>query len=165
MSSFAPIDTLKDSNCQNIFTLYGIPSCFWAESYLVANGFFGCSDAYDNEGMVYGHDTWYRFLVKQVDINSTEKQGGIMQGPIYSWDEVGFFTRWTSPNRNVVLCFGIPPGEKKQLQTSLKTNWNEYGCFDPYFLHSIINYEILVLYDRSIWSMRDVIRKIEKAFQ
>lgn len=78
----------------------------------------------------------------------------------YEWYEMGFFTTWISTGSQLVLCFKIPQVLHARLQMIFLSP-SSPKLPDIYSLHAVIIDEIIKLFDRSVWSLRDVIRKIE----
>jgi hypothetical protein len=79
----------------------------------------------------------------------------------YEWDEMCFFTTWDPPRRNVVLCFDTPITLQDQVRTTLASTNDNRWSYDPYSIHTVIIEAVLVLYERSVWSLRDMIRDVE----
>lgn len=86
-------------------------------------------------------------------------------GEPYVWSEMGFFTRWDAPGRCRVLCVDTP----RFLQTELLIALNKQlpaaiaaTLRDPLALHRPLIEQVLVLYDISVWRIRDQVRQIEK---
>lgn len=78
----------------------------------------------------------------------------------YEWYEMGFFTTWIPTGSQLVLCFNIPRILHARLQTIFLSP-SSPKLPDIYSLHAVIIDEIIKLFDKSVWSLRDVIRKIE----
>ena len=55
--SFAHIEPFLRSEPlrQRLSSRYRIPNCFWSEACQRSNGFFGCSDAFDNKMKLQRH--------------------------------------------------------------------------------------------------------------
>ena len=98
-------------------------------------------------------EAWFRFLVKNVSQKA------------YSWDEMFFFTYWKPPEMTIALCFNTPiaPVNLEELvQATLDSPQDGYWMHDPYSVHLFIINAILVLYDKSVWAIRDRVRSTEK---
>lgn len=74
---------------------------------------------------------------------------------------MSFFTTWNPPYRNVVFCFGTPISLQDQVWATLTSSDGDRWSYDPYSIHTVIIEAILVLYDLSVWSLRDMIRDVE----
>ena len=74
---------------------------------------------------------------------------------------MGFFTRWTSKGGQVLFCFDIPLMLRDRLQTLFLSPSIMPKLLDIYSPHVLVIDEIIKLFDRSIWSLRDVIRATE----
>lgn len=174
-NSFADPETflLNEQFRQSLCTRYGIPEYFWTEACQRSNGFFGCQDMYDEaqrsrihsinipsswEAWILTHsgstDTWFRFLVKQL------RDSKSLRHHEYEWYEMGFFTTWMSTGSQLVFCFNLPRILHARLQMIFLSP-SSPKLPDIYSLHAVIVDEIIKLFDKSVWSLRDVIRKIE----
>ena len=78
----------------------------------------------------------------------------------YEWYEMGFFTTWMSTGSQVVLCFNVPQILHIRLRTIFLSP-STPKLPDIYSLHAVIIDEIITLFDKSVWTLRDIIRKIE----
>jgi hypothetical protein len=159
---------------QDLSSRYDIPAWFWTDFSVNAPGFFCSQDSYSKEGEVQGYstyrlhikdtrpltgnalDTWFRFLVKQ-----TASSGNGSTVP-YEWYMMGFATKWLPSNQSAVLCFGVPLSLQKSLHNALKSNQESRGFPDPYSLHVAIVEEVIKLYDTAVWTLRGLVRDIEK---
>lgn len=93
--------------------------------------------------------TWFRCLVKTTYGFPTQ----------YTWNEMTFFSRW-EPGHCVVLCIDTPNGFLGDLQRNLERGQGP-NLQDPFaFLVPLLD-EIVPFYDQSVWSIRDLIRKVE----
>ena len=99
-------------------------------------------------------DTWYRIIVKNV---------APMQSS-YSWAEMSFYTKWTS-HSILNFCFDVPMASQVQLRQALGSCEQPFGFKDPYASHVRILDQILILFDESVWALRDGVRKIEKVLE
>ena len=75
---------------------------------------------------------------------------------------MGFFTRWTSKGGQILLCFDIPLMLRDRLQTLFLSPSIMPKLSDIYSPHVLVIDEIIKLFDRSVWSLRDVVRATEK---
>lgn len=107
-------------------------------------------------------DSFFRFLIKQpADLPNRAVFGVQNIGASYMWHRLGFFTSWTPSNTLVVLCFDLPLILKDSLSTLLNSA-NRLGSDDPFSFHAILIEELTVMYDRAVWSWRDLVRDLEK---
>jgi len=79
----------------------------------------------------------------------------------YMWFEMGFFTRWERPDRCRVLCIDTPEKLQSRLETVLREQ-SPLKFSDPFAMHVPLIDQIILLYDVSVWRVRDPVRKIEK---
>ena len=71
---------------------------------------------------------------------------------------MGFFTRWTSDGEHVLLCFDTPLVLRDRLKTLFLPPSVTTKLPDIYSPHLLVIDEIIKLFDRSVWSLRDVVR-------
>ena len=80
---------------------------------------------------------------------------------VYEWYEMGFFTRWTSKGGHVLFCFDIPTILRDRLETHFLAPSLAPNLSDIYSPHVLVIDEIIKLFDRSVWSLRDIVRATE----
>jgi hypothetical protein len=80
----------------------------------------------------------------------------------YIWYEMGFFTRWDYPGRCRVLCIDTPEELQSGLETALRSQSSLLELGDPFAMHAPLIDQIILLYDDSVWRVRDPVRKFEK---
>lgn len=141
---------------RDLSSCYQIPACFWTDFCQEASGFFGCQDGWDRRQQVKCHSTWFRFLIKQT------KRENPSTDPSYVWDKIGFFTNWLSADQQVILCFDLPSTLQSRLQSTLPSNSENFSLNDPYSLHATIVEEVSATFNNSVWSLRDLVRMVEK---
>jgi hypothetical protein len=77
----------------------------------------------------------------------------------YRWHYMTFFSKWTS-KRSIVLCLGVPSTFTSGLESilarrSITQTVNLYCMYVPIF-------ELIIdIYDRSIWRIRDAVKRVE----
>ncbi len=74
---------------------------------------------------------------------------------------MGFFTRWTSPGGQIIFCFDVPQTLHDRLQTHFLSPSTMPKLSDVYSLHLVIIDEMIKLFDKSVWSLRDIVRVTE----
>ena len=99
-------------------------------------------------------DTWYRIIVKNV---------APMQSS-YSWAEMSFYTKWT-PHFTLHFCFDVPMASQTRLRQALASGEQPFGVNDFYASHVRILDQILMMFDESVWALRDGVRQIEKVLK
>lgn len=97
-------------------------------------------------------DMWFRALVKTLSKNNPSS---------YKWHEMTFCFRWDL-GRCVVLCIGIDPTFQSLLQDILRSMWPLLPPKEPFSMLVPLIEVIIALHDQSVWSIRDVIRRVEK---
>jgi hypothetical protein len=80
----------------------------------------------------------------------------------YKWYEMGFFTYWDHPGLCRVLCIDTPEELQLGLQTVLGNQSPLLELRDPFAMHVPLIDQIILLYDISVWRVRDPVRKFEK---
>lgn len=95
--------------------------------------------------------TWFRYIIKKIDPKQTT----------YSWSQMSFHTKWT-PTSSVILCFDVPMTSQMRIHQALVSRQQRLDLRDIYTGHVIVLDEILVLFDESVWALRDEVRRIEK---
>lgn len=78
----------------------------------------------------------------------------------YSWAEMSFFTKWT-PDFSLNFCFDVPKSSQLRLRQALDSHEQTFAVGDLYASHVRILDEILILFDESVWGLRDGVRQVE----
>jgi Mg2+ and Co2+ transporter CorA len=130
---------------------FGTPHCLWTTLCQRSNGYFGCENICDATGTMKGHNTWFRFQIKQLSHVRAD----------YVWHDFTFFTTWKPLGIHTVLCFDVHPIFQDQIQKALNARLPGQDA-DIYLLHTALTSVILELYDHSVWTIRDRVRDIEK---
>lgn len=97
--------------------------------------------------------TWFRFIIKQI-IRKATKEGE------YAWNEMSFHTKWTSRSATT-LCFDLPGSAQDRILLTLSRQ-DHATLLDIYSIQVIILDEMICLFDKSVWAIRDAVRKVEK---
>jgi len=148
---------------------FHIPSHLLTEAYLRSNGFYSSAESLaQNDGAQHvcknihlirmvrtfdrSHtDTWFRVLVK---IAARDAQS-------YTWHEMTFCSRW-SPTESAMLCIGASALFRKHLQQALVRLGPMIPSSEPFALHVPLVEALVAMHDASVWSIRDIVRSIEK---
>jgi hypothetical protein len=72
-----------------------------------------------------------------------------------------FISRW-QPGRCMVLCVDTPDDFRTKLQDSMESGQGAIDLSDPFALHVSLMDQVTALYDQSVWSIRNLIRRVEK---
>lgn len=96
---------------------------------------------------------WFRVLVKMISSNSY---------PSYKWHEMTFCFYWENEHCSI-LCLGVDDLFQSLLQDILYRDWPTFPSSDPCCLLVPLIETVIAMYDRSVWSIRDVTREAEKA--
>ena len=99
--------------------------------------------------------SWFRFLVKQV--LPVEKP----TGREYEWYEMSFFSHSVGRAQKLMLCLDTPSFFKTWLLRPISSAVPIESKLGIYSMHLLILEELVRLYDRALWSLRDVVRRIE----
>ena len=68
---------------------------------------------------------------------------------------MGFFVHWRPSQSTTILCFDTPEKLQNLLGSALRRNSSNIDAVDPYSLLSTLIDQVIVLYDESVWSMRN----------
>ena len=71
-----------------------------------------------------------------------------------------FLSIW-EPGRYMMLCIDTPSGFREDLQHSLERE-QKLDLQDPFAFFLPLMDQIILLYDHSVWGIRDLIRQVEK---
>ncbi|RYP36265.1 hypothetical protein DL767_003418 [Monosporascus sp. MG133] len=131
------------------------------------NGYFGSRTSSNGKGKIESCSTWFRCLVKMVPKVGREvaHESGpeyVQDGGKYIWYEMSFFTRWDYPDQCRILCIDTPEHLGSELQTALAQQ-PPLDFRDPLVMHRHLVDQIIVLYDISVWRVRDPVRQIERS--
>jgi hypothetical protein len=74
---------------------------------------------------------------------------------------MAFFVHWTPPYSTTLLCFDLPRHMRVSFQSALSSSIDNTDLSDPYSMFSIVIYELLSLYNDSVWSLRNHICAVE----
>ena len=72
-----------------------------------------------------------------------------------------FFSRWDH-ERCIILCIGVDSLFQKNLESALSRMWSGLPPLNPYSLHVPIIETVIAMQDQSVWSIRDIVRDVEK---
>lgn len=76
--------------------------------------------------------------------------------------QVTLFIRWDSKNCIIQLALFLDCPEEFEFKDRLQARLRSIDQKDPYAWHATLADEIKHLYDHSIWSLRDLVRGVEK---
>jgi hypothetical protein len=183
--SFAQMDDLKsEAGAQNRLVEWfpHTPAAFFSKTCIEHNGFFGSHTS--SKKTVPGHktspsnsfmtltgvssdppeivSTYFRLIVKILKTPKADGQSVTSDTPgekDYKWHEMGFIS-FSSDSRSTMLCFDVPLEVIQGLQTTLSASTEHLG--DSFGLHIPLLEELVKVYDRSVWTMANKVREIEK---
>lgn len=113
-------------------------------------------------------DHWSRFVIKQTYKTLRPRpiyiprhsfgerihdSSSVQHG--WEWYEMDFFVHWQSPGTTTIICFNAPEKLRTLLRSALVSSENGFDYMDPFSLFSYLSWELLTLYDTSIWSLRN----------
>jgi len=55
----------------------------------------------------------------------------------------------------MILCFDLPERFQISIQSTMTASTNKIDFSDPYSVFAVIVYELISLYDNSVWSIRN----------
>lgn len=77
----------------------------------------------------------------------------------YSWLQVTVLVQFQmKTGQQVVFFINLPADLEEQIQETLSTTHKD----NPFIWHTILTQQVQVLYDDAVWSMRDLVRSVEK---
>jgi hypothetical protein len=97
-------------------------------------------------------DTWFRVLVKTAARDAYSS---------YTWHEMTFCSQWIS-DRYTILCTGASPLFRRLLKDALAQAGTMFLSSEPCSLHVPLLEAIAGMQDSSGWSLREIVRGIEK---
>jgi hypothetical protein len=74
---------------------------------------------------------------------------------------MSFFGRWEA-GHSMVLCIDTPENFPSQLEQSIAKGDDTIDLSNPFALYVPLVDQIVDLYDKSVWGIRDLIRTVEK---
>ncbi|OCK80315.1 hypothetical protein K432DRAFT_425842 [Lepidopterella palustris CBS 459.81] len=154
----AQADEIRECpRCRQLFTeAFKVPEMWWSRWCRRSNGYFGCEDTTDEQGDFDGHNTWFRFIVKQTLDNVPKGQKD------YIWYKFNIFTRWLlNTNQTIVVVFDPPPGVRERIPSPLLDASETSNFSDPYLIHSLFAEDVVRLQDDAVWGIRNLVREIE----
>jgi len=108
---------------------------------------------------------FYRFLIKEpVKKKSTNYPNLNDFDSSYTWRKLAFFISWTPQGKIRVLCFDIPFSLQETIYSIIKGPDFQLTLQGPLDINNIMIEETVALFDRSVWSWRDVVRDLEKVY-
>ena len=160
---------------------FKIPASFWAPIALEASSFLGTQDDRAENGDLtsYGElchylcyeaetereDTFFRFLIKEAreETWANPPINGLPEVSLgYEWHRLGVFTTWLPANVAVILCFDFPSSVKDALSSSILKSTISLRLDDPFAVHVVLIEKLVALYDKALWSCRNLVRDMEK---
>ncbi|KAF1833406.1 hypothetical protein BDW02DRAFT_623654 [Decorospora gaudefroyi] len=132
---------------------FQIPSHLLTTVNRRSNGFFSCAETFNQDGELQSTYTWFRVLVKMAARDASSS---------YSWHEMTFCSRWVS-SRCTILCIGAYSLFRGLLQDGLVQLGTTLQPSEPYSLHIPLVEAIVAMQDLSVWSVRNIVRSVEKA--
>ena len=67
---------------------------------------------------------------------------------------MGFFVCWT-PHHTTIMCFDLPQHFQMAFQSTLTSSKDNVELSDPYAVFTVLLYQMISLYDNSVWSIRN----------
>ncbi|KAM7210046.1 hypothetical protein V8F06_014568 [Rhypophila decipiens] len=159
---FANADKVRECEiCRRIFTeVLRIPQLWWTLWVRTSNGYFGCDETLNDNGVIDGYNTWFRYLIKQIRPGISENEVG------YTWLKFNVFTRWEkATNHTFLVVFDPKPPVKEGILSCIdipKRAPDQAGDLeDPYWIHVQILQHVTCLQDAAVWAIRKLVRAAE----
>lgn len=155
---------------QELSQHFELPQYLLSDVYRRSNGFFASKESLDKNGdpqscrkrdhnpaievlLIVVIDMWFHVLVKSVSSDSDSS---------YKWHEMTFCFCWDRGGCSI-LCIGVDLSFQTLLQETLHREWPRLLPSEPCCMLVPLVETVIALNDRSVWSIRDVIREAEKA--
>ncbi|KAF2628863.1 hypothetical protein BU25DRAFT_409878 [Macroventuria anomochaeta] len=135
-----------------LMQFFQIPTHLLTTGYRRSNGFFSSAETFGPDGHLQSCYTWFRVLIKMAARDASSS---------YTWHEMTFCSRWTS-DRCAILCTGAFPLFRGLLQNALAQQGMTLPPSEPYSLHIPLVEAVVAMQDSSVWSVRDIVRSVEK---
>lgn len=108
---------------------------------------------------------FYRFLIKEPVKKKVTNYPNLNDlDSSYTWHKLAFFISWTPQGKIRILCFDIPSCLQETIYSIIKGPDFQLTAQGPLDINNIIIEETVALFDRSVWSWRDVVRDLEKVY-
>lgn len=170
----SPRQMEREKMREQILKPYRVPQILRTDSSTDMNGFFGSGSLYNKQKQLDSHsrpilpplnlimlrilflDTWFRCLTKIISTPDEAK----LTGKHYKWYEMGFFTQWDRSGQHRVLCIDTPSHFRSAFLAAVAHSTLDIN--DPFVMFKPLIDELINVYDRSVWRIRDAIRVIEQ---
>ncbi|KIX95248.1 uncharacterized protein Z520_09165 [Fonsecaea multimorphosa CBS 102226] len=133
----------------------------WTEVCHKANGYAGSARNLDKDQKTVVDTSWFQFLIKQLKKMSGTADAS-QQRYAYDWYEMGFFIYALSTGASVAFCIDTPQVFQNGLLEALNSANSDPPKEAMAFPQCAVIAEVSRLYDVSIWTLRDEVRKIEQ---
>lgn len=81
----------------------------------------------------------------------------------YDWDRFNIFTVWNpSTHQTTILAFDLPDARINQMRSLLLDGLQKSEMNDPFWMYPRLLDDVVSLQDESVWSVRHLVRAIEK---
>ncbi|KAL2132605.1 hypothetical protein VTI74DRAFT_3595 [Chaetomium olivicolor] len=157
-----------DGRRERLLAHFNVPEFVANRTCFEVNGYFGCKSIYDDSGTgrVTSYTTWFRCIVKMVrKVAGDPHEDGleyVTGEKDYKWFEMSFFTLWGFSNKSQILCVDTPPDFPCEVKRLLEKQPLPLDFRDPLVMHTSLVDQMVVLYDISVWRVRDPVRQLEK---
>ncbi|OIW26742.1 hypothetical protein CONLIGDRAFT_716965 [Coniochaeta ligniaria NRRL 30616] len=191
-ASLRAIANAPDKQKGRILEEFNVPPFLLHRTCLESNGFSGCEPVLDGDGNLEHYNHWSRFVIKQTHERlqpkpSFTRHNCSLYKPVHGhssvpnsdapihdsrsiqhgweWYDIGFFIHWTPPCSTTIICSDLPQHAQTSVQSALTSRLNSTEFSDPYAVFAVLLYELVPLYDNSVWSIRNHICEWEKTRQ
>jgi len=157
-------------------TAFQVPPSFWRSISSEASGFFGsrgipsttkntsCEFLAMHTGIVVITviAIFYRLLIKEPDKTVSNYPNLNNIDSLYIWYKLAFFISWKPQGKIKILCFDVPSILQEAITSCVTSSDFQTSAQGPLDINNIIIEETVALFDKSVWSWRDVVRDLEK---
>ncbi|ODM19100.1 hypothetical protein SI65_05717 [Aspergillus cristatus] len=121
------------------------------------NGSFHSKYIIDEEGKIASHISWSCFKIKNINI---DKKSPKIE---YNWLQVAVLVHFHAKTGRQVIFFIDLPSDHEDSVIKKSLFYTRQGSENPFIWHTILARQAKSLYDDTVWSVRDLVRPVEKA--
>ncbi|EYE98223.1 uncharacterized protein EURHEDRAFT_428938, partial [Aspergillus ruber CBS 135680] len=120
------------------------------------NGSFHSRYIIDEEGKIASHISWSCFKIKKIDAD--EKSPEIT----YDWLQVSALVHFHAKTGQQVVFFIDLPSNAEDSIIKKSLSYSRHDNENPFIWHTILSRQVKFLYDDTVWSIRNLVRPVEK---
>ncbi|KAI9925110.1 hypothetical protein AWENTII_006762 [Aspergillus wentii] len=130
---------------------------FWTVIADDLNGSFCCNYITDEEEQIVRHISWSCFKTKHA--TKKNEQPVEPENIKYNWKQFAILVHWfPQTGQQIVVFLNLPEQQWKDIQIPSNSDRKS----NPYVWHTAFADQAKEIYNHSVWSMRDLVRDVEK---